>query len=54
MSKESLKEREAQIREQYKDVPPAKMIGMIAGQGYKDAMAAKEAGEPVGLSLIHI
>ena len=48
MSKESLKEREAQIREQYKDVPPAKMIGMIAGQGYKDAMAAKEAGEPVG------
>lgn len=48
MSKESLKEREAQIREQYKDVPPAKMIAMIAGNGYKEAAEAKAAGEPVG------
>lgn len=48
MSKESLKEREAQIREQYKDVPPAKMIGMIANQGYQDAIDAKAKGEPVG------
>lgn len=48
MSKESLKEREAQIKEEFADLPAAKMLGKIVGKSYKDAFEAKEAGEPVG------